>query len=165
MPAFLLKRRSSHQSSRKYLSKNVSLSFALGVGISLAASAATAADTVSKIYECELVQQAKDGWVPERLVVASEDDFKTAYVYDDFIHYSLGTPIKVIPRQTSAGKYRMNWELDNIKIRNKSFKTSSSIYLDTVRMRVGFEGTLKGYDNEIKGAGTCVLAPPKAKKK
>lgn len=165
MPAFSLERRSPCPSARKALPKNTFHALALGVGMSLAASAVTAADTVSKIYECHLVQQAKGGWVPQTLIVVSEDDFKTAYVYDDFIRYSLGTPIKVIPRQMSAGKYRMNWDLDNIKIRNKSLKTSSSIYLDTVRMRVGFEGTLKGYDNEIKGAGTCVLTPPKAKKK
>ncbi|WP_154664399.1 hypothetical protein [Pseudodonghicola xiamenensis] len=131
------------------------------IGVSLGAGAAAAASDTSKTYECTLVSQAMGGMVPETVIIFSEDDFKTASVYDNYIHYAELKPIKVIPVPVSEGKYRMNWELNDIKFRTETFKTESTIYLDTKRLRIGFTGTLKGYDNEIRGSGKCALRPPK----
>lgn len=165
MPALFRTDRSSSHSLRKILRRRIFQSLILGLGMSLAAEVAVAAGAAKKTYECNLVSQGAGGVVPETVIVFSDDDFKTAYVYDNYIHHAGRQPIRVIPKAMSAGKYRMSWNLDGIKFNNKTFETASTIYLDTKRMRIGFDGVLKSYDNEIHGAGKCVLVPPKTKKK
>lgn len=113
---------------------------------------------LAQSYECTAQKQGSGGWVAEKIFVRIDRTAKTASAYDTFINQLYKGPIPVMLEQNSETVFTLSWKLRNVKTNRKGTGVlSHSLLLDTRAGTFALKGRLHGYDNEIRGSGTCQL--------
>lgn len=128
--------------------------------IAFGAALFAASQASAAVYECKTTSFGNGGWVPPLIIVSLNG--KAGAVYDYFVDQTHGKPIAVKVEQRSDQKYVLRWKLFGPKARNGG--KSHLTYRMNVNTRTGrfnLNGILRGYDNNIHGAGKCVPAKKK----
>lgn len=109
----------------------------------------------SKVYECEVVSQTNDGFVPPVTLISLDAKTKQAAVYDGFIKAMQDEPMLMEAKLLSKGKYRMRYRVKVQTSNSGKLAVSYSLRFDQGRMTYSINGVLHGSDNRIGAAGTC----------
>lgn len=111
---------------------------------------------LAQTYECTAVKQGSGGWVADKVFVQIDRATGKASAYDTFIKQSHNGPIPVTMEQNSETVFTLSWKLRNVETRNEGRSVlSHSLLLDTAAQSFAIKGRLHGYDNVIRGSGTC----------
>jgi hypothetical protein len=121
-----------------------------------AALAVSPLQALAQTYECTAVKRGSGGWVPDKIFVQIDRAANTATAFDTFINQVHEHPIAVTMEQQSDTLVALSWKLRNVDITNeRSSILSHSLVLDTDTNTFSLRGRLSGYENHIKGSGTC----------
>lgn len=111
---------------------------------------------MAEVYECTATNRGSGGWIPEKIFVELNTADQTASAYDYFINSIHKKPIKVDLKKRKDTSYKLSWKLRNVDISNEgSGILSHSMVLNTAAKTYTMNGRLHGYDNVIRGSGTC----------
>lgn len=115
----------------------------------LTAGAASAQEIV-----CTLTSGGQGFMSPVILFGLPTADSK-AFVYDAVIDAAKGEPIAA--KVTSKGEdvLRFRWRVTNIPATPSNATVGYWADLNTATLRVRVSGTIRGFDNDIKGRGNC----------
>ncbi|MCX7560772.1 hypothetical protein OS190_14440 [Sulfitobacter sp. F26204] len=110
----------------------------------------------AQTYECNVTNRGAGGWIPEKIFIEFKAAEQRASVYDFFINQVHKEPIDVAPEKRGETSYELSWKVRNVKISNEgSGILSHSLILNTAANTYTMKGRLHGYDNVIRGSGTC----------
>ena len=127
--------------------KKLALCFAL-----LALPAMTSAEE----YMCDTTSFGNDGWIPPKIFLSYDPKTDRAFAYDGILASVSKKPVEVKWKRRSETSYQFNWTTNDVKMSNDGSSTVSHrviLFLD--RMTFSMGGQLHGYDNTIRGSGTC----------
>lgn len=111
---------------------------------------------LSQTYECTAEDRGSGGWVAEKVFVQIDLETKTASAYDTFINQLHKGPIPVTLERNDDKVFTLSWKLRNVKTKNMGPSVlSHSLLLDTGALTFALKGRLHGYDNLIRGNGSC----------
>lgn len=109
-------------------------------------------------YLCDYKAHSRTGGVPEKALYQIDKEAGTATAFDGYIHYLGKKPISVDMRPARNGKFRLNYTLTGIPMKgNATAIVSYSVFLDTGRGKSSLTVNVRGFDNEIRGTGTCAV--------
>lgn len=77
------------------------------------------------------------------------------YVFDAVIEMAKGAPMVAKVKSRGGTVLRYRWRVSNIPARPSPATVGYWADLDTSNMTVKVSGTIRGFDNDIKGRGNC----------
>ena len=77
------------------------------------------------------------------------------YVFDAVIEMAKGEPMLPKVKSRSGSKLRYRWTVSGIPARPSPATVGYWADLDTAAMTVTVSGSIRGFDNDIKGRGNC----------
>ncbi len=111
---------------------------------------------MGQAFDCKMTSRGFNGFVGERMLFALDPENSEAYVYDGYIAHLHDDPLKVKVLKSSADAWKLKWHLEDFPIANG--EATGLKYIATIRplkLTVSIKAFLGGYDNYIRGSGTC----------
>lgn len=136
-----------------------SIFFALIAIIGLTGMAAA-----DQTYECKLKAHSRYGWIAPVLLLAFDENSKSAVVYDGMIKEVVGEPIPAKFTRRDQKSVKLNWVVRGVPLSNRRQKVTAeySAILWTNTGRISVTVYLSGMDMDPpRGTGTCKLVKKK----
>ena len=123
----------------------------------LAAFVATVFGTAAAAQDlvCEVKDKA-GGFIAPVIAFNMQAGSKQGLVYDGVIHSVHGKPIAARVTDRGNGVYRFKWRVSNVPARPSRATVGYWADVNTTANTVVISGTIKGFDNDIRGSGRCV---------
>lgn len=111
---------------------------------------------LSETYDCTTTNYGSDGWISDRIILGLDREAEVGSAFDYYINEVHKAPIPVTLKKRNETSYRFDWKLRNVKSNNSgSAILSHIVILNTSARTFTIRGRLHGYDNVIRGNGTC----------
>ncbi len=111
-----------------------------------------------QLYKCEMTAHSRYGWIAPVVLLALDDQARSAMVFDGIIKEAMGKPIPARVSRRDAKSLKLTWVVTGIALTNRRARVSAeySAILRTGTGRLSIRVYLSGMDMDPpRGTGTC----------
>lgn len=108
-------------------------------------------------YDCAVTSLEGRGFVSDRVVFSIDPAQNRAKVIDGTVYYVHKEPIDAVLNKENGGRYRLKWQVKNIKSGSNSFNVDYTLTFRQSQSAVSIRANVKGFDNRPTGSGSCKL--------
>lgn len=113
---------------------------------------------MAQTFDCSTTRFGPDGFVSDKVFLGLDRDANAGSAYDYFINQVHKAPIPVELTKRSETSFQFKWRLSGVTISNEgSGVLTHTVTLNTARQTFTVRGRLHGYENVIRGEGTCTV--------
>ena len=108
------------------------------------------------VYECEMTNRSRDGWVaPKSWIEISENDTKVK-MYDGAIATQTGKKSMPVQfKRRGENKFLVKYKLEDMKGSQGATTIEYHVSFDRAALTMRYRAYVHGYDNNTFGSGTC----------
>lgn len=108
------------------------------------------------VYECEMTNRSRDGWITAKSWVEISDDSTEVQMYDGHIASVVGKKSMPVQfKRRGENKFMVRYTLEDLAGSQGGTTVDYRATFDRAALKIRYQAFVRGYDNNTNGSGTC----------